>query len=93
MTVTKERIISRISGEMDIPPLEARRHVDTVIDIIKRALSSESPVLISGFGKFVVRRKKPRLGRNPQTGEPMSLEARQVVAFKCSGVLRRKIAR
>ena len=93
MTVTKERIINRISDEMDITPLEARQHVESVIDIIKRTLSTERPVLISGFGKFVVRRKKSRQGRNPQTGEPMSLDARQVVAFKCSGVLRRKIAK
>ena len=93
MTVTKEKIISRISDEMEITPLEARQHVESVIDIIKRALSAEKPVLISGFGKFIVRRKKPRQGRNPQTGEPMSLDARQVVAFKCSGVLRRRIAK
>ena len=50
MTVTKEKIISRISDEMEITPFEARRHVESVIDIIKRALSAERSVLISGFG-------------------------------------------
>jgi integration host factor subunit alpha len=93
MTVTKERIITRICEEMDMAPAEARHHVENVLKIIKRTLSSEQSVLISGFGKFVVRRKKPRTGRNPQTGEPMNLDGRHVVSFKCSGVLRRRISK
>jgi len=48
-------------------------------------------VLVSGFGKFVVKDKAPRRGRNPSTGEDMHLDARKVVAFKCSGRLREKI--
>ncbi|MDR1656959.1 MAG: integration host factor subunit alpha [Deltaproteobacteria bacterium] len=92
MTVTKDRIIARVSEEMELAPLEARRHVENVIKIIKNTLTQEQSVLISGFGKFSVRKKNPRQGRNPQTGEPMSLKGRQVVTFKCSGVLRKRIS-
>ncbi|MDR2443048.1 MAG: integration host factor subunit alpha [Deltaproteobacteria bacterium] len=93
MTVTKEKIINRVIDEMEIAPLDARKHVENVITIIKQYLSEEQSVLISGFGKFSIRKKKARQGRNPQTGEPMSLSSRQVVTFKCSGVLRRRIAK
>ncbi|MDR1677546.1 MAG: integration host factor subunit alpha [Deltaproteobacteria bacterium] len=92
MTITKERIVSRIVEDTSFTPIEARKHVESVIDIIKTTLASENNVLISGFGKFVVRKKKSRQGRNPQTGQPMCLKARQVVTFKISGVLRKKIS-
>jgi integration host factor subunit alpha len=92
MTVTKEKIVSRIIDDTSFNPIEARKHVESVIDIIKTTLASENNVLISGFGKFTVRRKKSRQGRNPQTGQPMHLKARQVVTFKISGVLRKKIS-
>jgi integration host factor subunit alpha len=91
MTVTKEKIVTKIAEEMDIETTEARKHVETIIDIIKRSLACEQPVLISGFGKFSTRKKKSRLGRNPQTGDPLNLKARQVVTFKISGVLKRKL--
>jgi integration host factor subunit alpha len=91
VTITKDKIVSRIAEEMEYEPLEARRQVDTIIDIIKRSLACEQPVLISGFGKFSIRKKRSRLGRNPQTGTPLYLKARQVVTFKISGVLKRKL--
>jgi integration host factor subunit alpha len=92
MTVTKEKIVSRILDDTTFTPIEARKHLESVIDLIKTTLAAENSVLISGFGKFLVRRKKSRLGRNPQTGEPMMLKARQVVTFKTSGVMRKKVS-
>ncbi|MDR0621722.1 MAG: integration host factor subunit alpha [Deltaproteobacteria bacterium] len=92
MTVTKEKIVSRITDDTNFTPLEARKHVESVIDIIKTTLATDNNVLISGFGKFIVRRKKSRQGRNPQTGQPMILKARQVVTFKISGVMRSKVS-
>ncbi|MDR0355200.1 MAG: integration host factor subunit alpha [Deltaproteobacteria bacterium] len=92
MTVTKEKIISRILDETNMYPTEARKHVESVLSIIKSTLANENHVLISGFGKFMVRKKRSRQGRNPQTGQPMKLKARQVVTFKISGVLRKKIS-
>ena len=55
-------------------------------------MKASSDVLISGFGKFCVKEKRERRGRNPATGEDMMLEARKVVTFKCSGQLRDKIS-
>ena len=62
-----------------------------MLEIIKKNLESGEDVLVSGFGKFCVRAKKERRGRNPATGEGMILEARRVVTFHCSGNLRKKI--
>jgi integration host factor subunit alpha len=65
--------------------------VDTVFELIKKALESGENVLISGFGKFSVRAKAPRKGRNPATGEDLTLEPRRVITFKSSPVMRNRI--
>jgi integration host factor subunit alpha len=65
--------------------------VETVLELIKRSLESGEDVLISGFGKFCVKEKTERKGRNPATGEDMILKPRRVVTFKSSGKLRGKI--
>ena len=65
--------------------------IETLLEIIKRALESGGDVLVSGFGKFCVREKQGRRGRNPSTGEDMMLEPRKVVTFKWSRQLRNKI--
>ena len=64
-----------------------------LIEIIKFWIASGEDILIRGFGKFCVKEKRERRGRNPVTGESMMLEARRVVTFKCSGQLRDKIHR
>ena len=64
---------------------------ETLLEIIKRTLESGEDVLISGFGKFQVRNKRERRGRNPVTDEDMILPARRVVTFKCSGRLRYRV--
>jgi integration host factor subunit alpha len=65
--------------------------VETLLEIIKSSLSTGENVLVSGFGKFCVKEKKQRKGRNPATGDEMMLDERRVVTFKCSGKLREKI--
>ncbi len=67
--------------------------VETLLEIIKSSLENGEDVLFSRFGKFAVKDKSSRRGRNPSTGEDMHLDARRVVAFKCSGRLREKINR
>ncbi len=62
-----------------------------MLEIIKNTLENGEDMLLSGFGKFCVRDKKKRRGRNPATGDRMMLDARRVVVFKCSGMLRDKI--
>ena len=59
--------------------------------MLRQSLEEGDDVLISGFGKFSVHEKNQRRGRNPQTGEPMTLPSRKVVTFKCSGKLREKV--
>ena len=91
MTLTKDALINEVakaSGYLRNQPVEL---VETLVEIIKSSLASGDDVLISGFGKFCVREKRERRGRNPATGEDMMLAPRRVVTFKCSGQLREKI--
>lgn len=72
---------------------EAIQLVESLLDIIKGTLEQGEEVLLSGFGKFCVKDKKRRRGRNPQSGEALILAERRVVTFKYSSVLRDKINR
>ena len=65
--------------------------MEQLLEIMKKGLASEENLLISGFGKFVVKRKRARRGRNPQTNKDLQLKARRVVVFKTSGVLRKRV--
>ena len=65
--------------------------VESILEIMKRSLETDEDVLISGFGKFCVKAKEPRRGRNPATGADMTLWGRKVVTFKCSGKLRERV--
>lgn len=85
------QIAERVWNRTDIPKWRSSELVDSVFETIKRTLESGEDVLISGFGKFSVRQKSQRRGRNPQTGEPITLAPRKVVTFNCSGVLKDKI--
>jgi integration host factor subunit alpha len=91
MTLTKDALISEVASENGYLRNQAVELIKTLLEIIKSKLVSEEDVLISGFGKFCVKEKRERRGRNPATGEDMMLDARKVVAFKCSGQLRDKI--
>jgi integration host factor subunit alpha len=62
--------------------------VESVFDIIKDELTNGNDVMISGFGKWSVKKKKPRVARNPKTGEEITIDARTVVTFKCAENLR-----
>jgi len=70
--------------------VEAARTFESLTEIVKQTLTSGENILISGFGKFCVKEKNERRGRNPETGNDMNLEARRVVTFKFSGKLREK---
>jgi len=91
MPCTKDHIVNSIYNQLDLPKNRSTEIVESLLEIIKKTLASGEDVLISGFGKFCVRDKEKRRGRNPQTGEDMTLRSRRVVTFKCSGVLRDKI--
>ena len=91
MTMTKSQIIEAISEVNGFKRYKATETVETVLEIIKQSLESGDDVLISGFGKFKVRQKAERRGRNPATGDDMMLDPRKVVTFKCSGKLRERV--
>ena len=91
MTLTKADLIDSINENLSLPRHECSRLVESLLEIIKKALESGEDVLISGFGKFCVKDKRKRRGRNPATGEDLMLEARRVVTFKWSGKLKEKL--
>ena len=90
MAVTKDDIVARIH-EVGFTKKQAVDLVEALIEIIKASLEKEEDVLISGFGKFCIKRKHQRRGRNPATGEDLMLRERRVITFKCSGKLRNMI--
>lgn len=91
MALTKEKIIDSIYNQVGLSKSHSRIVVERLLEIMKRSLENGEDILISGFGKFVVKEKSARRGRNPQTTEDLQLRARRVVVFKTSGVLRNKI--
>ncbi|MGD9162403.1 MAG: integration host factor subunit alpha [Desulfobacteraceae bacterium] len=91
MTLTKDHLVNSLYNNLDIPKSKSASIIETLLQKIKKTLENKEDVLISGFGKFCVKEKKDRRGRNPATGEDLTLEARRVVVFKCSGVLREKV--
>ena len=91
MSLTKSHIVDSIHNRLALSKNQSVRAVESTIEIIKETLENGEDVLITGFGKFCVKEKRDRRGRNPQTGEDLMLGARRVVSFKCSGVLREKI--
>jgi integration host factor subunit alpha len=91
VTLTREHIIGSIQNQSGTSKSEASSLVESVLEIIKTTLASGEDVLISGFGKFVVKEKAARRGRNPHTGDDLTLGARRVITFKCSPLLRDKI--
>lgn len=91
MALTKEKIINSIYHQVGLSKSQSRIVVERLFEIMKENLESGEDLLISGFGKFVVKAKSARRGRNPQTTEDLQLRARRVVVFKTSGVLRDRI--
>lgn len=89
--LTKAQIGESAANANGFPKIIAYDTIETLIEIIKRSLESDEDFLISGFGKFCVREKKERLGRNPATSKDMMLRPRRVVTFKISGKLRNQI--
>jgi integration host factor subunit alpha len=90
MPITKDVLISDVA-ELGYPKNRSAQMVETLLEIVKSALERGEDILLSGFGKFSVKEKKDRRGRNPQTGEDLRLGPRRVVTFKCSRVLRERV--
>jgi len=91
MSLTKEKIINDIYNHVGLSKTKARSVVENFFEILKHNLAKKEDILISGFGKFLVKQKDERRGRNPQTSEDLQLRARNIVVFKTSGVLRKRM--
>jgi integration host factor subunit alpha len=91
MTLTKIQIVESIHNQIGLPKNKSTEIVETLLEIIKSSLASGEDVRIPNFGKFCVKEKKERRGRNPATGDDLMLEPRKVVTFKCSGKLRDRV--
>ena len=91
MTLTKADLIHSMYNHIGLSKTTSTRVVNSLLELIKQTLESGEDVLITGFGKFCVKDKSRRRGRNPATREDLMLDARRVVTFRCSGVLRDKI--
>ena len=91
MTLTKTQIVNQVAEQNGITRKEVIETVETLLELVKSILASGEDILISGFGKFCGKKKRRRRGRNPATGDDMTLQARRVVTFQCSNVLRQKV--
>ena len=91
MTLTKAMIIDVIHNQLGYPKNKSAELLEILLEIVKGTLEKGEDVLISGFGKFCVKDKQERRGRNPATGDDMILDQRRVVTFRCSHLLRSKI--
>ncbi len=91
MSLTKDKLVASLQTQAGLDKQESRRIVERLLSIMKDTLAEGNDLLISGFGKFSVRQKKARRGRNPQTREALTLGPRKVLVFKASGVLRERI--
>lgn len=91
--MTKIDIVENIYEKVGFSKKEVAKIVESVFDIMKETLQQEEKIKISGFGNFVVRRKKARRGRNPQTGGDIEITARRILTFKPSQVLKTALNR
>jgi integration host factor subunit alpha len=86
--MTKSDIAENIQAGTNLTKKESAELMGAVFSIMKSTLESGENLKISGFGSFIVKQKKDRRGRNPKTGETITIEARRVLTFKPSGILR-----
>ena len=91
--MTKADIVSSVYEKVGFSKKEAVRVVETLFDIVKDALQRGEKVKISGFGNFVVRSKRARRGRNPQTGDDIEISPRRILSFRPSQVLKNELNR
>ena len=91
MSLTKLDMVESVAKQNGWPKAKSFEIFETLLEIIKKSLESGEDVLISGFGKFCVKKKKERRGRNPATGQDMMLAPRRIVTFKWSRQLKDKV--
>lgn len=93
MALTKALVIEKITKRLRSPQKQSGDVVENLLSILKETLASGEDVMICNFGRFSIKEKHPRKGRNPATDQQMIVEGMRVVTFKCSGKLRDKVNR
>lgn len=91
MAMTKADIVESLYNRLGVSKKDAADLVELVFDTIKETLEQGQKIKISGFGNFVVREKRSRVGRNPQTGQSIEISARRVLTFRPSQILRAQV--
>ncbi len=91
--MTKIDIVERIYEKVGLPRSEVAKIVETVFDIVKETLQREDKIVVSSFRNFVIRNKRARRGRNPQTGDALEITPRRILMFKPSLVLKDSLNR
>jgi integration host factor subunit alpha len=91
VALTKIDIVEKIHNELDFTKKESSDIFESVLSLIKSTLEAGEDIKISGFGNFEVKQKKDRKGRNPATGEDLTIEARRIISFKPSNKLKIRI--
>ena len=89
--MTKADIAAKIAEQLNFTRKESEEITELVLEVMKRVLVEEGKLKISGFGNFEVKRKKDRIGRNPHTGEEMTITARKILTYHPSVVLKNKL--
>lgn len=91
MALTKIDIVEKVSNQMEISKKDSVDLVESVLSILKSTLGAGEKIKIAGFGTFEVKQKKNRRGRNPQTGEAIIIDARRILSYKPSNLLKTRI--
>ena len=91
MALTKDKMVSRLQIQLGLTKQESRQAVERLFEVMKDTLANGEDLLISGYGKFSVKQKNARRGRNPQTKEALMLGPRRVLVSKASKVLRKRL--
>ena len=86
--LTKNALVEKLATKLEVPKKQALEYVEHLLEIMKDTLENGENLKINGFGSFIVKEKKDRLGRNPQTGESLTITARRVLTFKPSQLLK-----
>ncbi len=91
--MTKIDMTQKVNSKLGFSKKDSARIVEAIFDVMKEGLAHGEKIKISGFGSFVMKEKKARKGRNPQTGDEIEISARRVITFKPSQVLREALNR
>ncbi|MDQ6958751.1 MAG: integration host factor subunit alpha [Mariprofundaceae bacterium] len=89
--MTKAEIAKVVHERVGLSKKESGQIVDVVLDVVHKALEQGEDVKLSGFGHFMVRNKRPRRGRNPKTGDEITISSRRIVTFRASQLLKNQV--